>query len=256
MVEALPQSESAAEEAISASHPVVSVVVPTFREAANIAELVGRIERAVPDSEIIIVDDNSNDGTDDVVRGLARSRVRLHIRTAERGLSSAVIAGCRLARAPHIVVMDADLSHPPEAIPAMIAELESGGDFVVGSRYVAGGSTDSAWTLFRRINSLSATILARPLTRLSDPMSGFFAMRAADFRATRNLNPIGYKIALELLVKGPFRATREVPIHFADRKRGESKLSLKEQIRYIRHLARLYRFKILGSRTVSSPSGG
>ncbi|MBL8885070.1 MAG: polyprenol monophosphomannose synthase [Phycisphaerales bacterium] len=255
MVEALPQSESAS-DATSASCPVVSVVVPTFREAANIAELVGRIERAVPDSEIIIVDDNSNDGTDDVVRGLVRSRVRLHVRTAERGLSSAVIAGCRLARAPHIVVMDADLSHPPESIPAMLAELGSGGDFVIGSRYIAGGSTDSAWTFFRRINSLFATALARPLTKLSDPMSGFFAMRTADFKATQDLNPIGYKIALEMLVKGPFRSPREVPIHFADRKRGESKLSLKEQIRYIRHLARLYRFKFLGSRTVSSPSGG
>lgn len=235
------------------SGPAVSVVVPTFKEAANIAELVERIEHAVPNSEIVIVDDNSNDGTDEVVRGLDRPHVRLHVRTKERGLSSAVIAGCRLANAPIIVVMDADLSHPPEAIPAMIAQLEGGGDFVVGSRYVAGGSTDSAWTLFRRINSVSATILARPLTRLSDPMSGFFAMRAADFDATRSLNPIGYKIALELLVKGPFRETREVPIHFADRKRGESKLSLKEQLRYIRHLARLYRHKFMVTQTVSTP---
>ncbi len=252
MVEALPQSASEA-HAEASSRPVVTVVVPTFREAANIAELVERIERAVPNAEIIIVDDNSNDGTYDAVRKLARSRVRLHVRTTERGLSSAVIAGCRLANAPLIVVMDADLSHPPEAIPSMIAELEGGGDFVIGSRYIAGGSTDSAWTLFRRLNSLSATVLARPLTKLSDPMSGFFAMRTADFRASKDLNPIGYKIALEMLVKGPFRSAREVPIHFADRKRGESKLSLKEQLRYIRHLARLYRFKFLGSRTVSPP---
>jgi len=252
MVETLPQS-AITPPAEATMQPVVSVIVPTFREAANIAELVERIERAVPNSEIIIVDDNSNDGTDEVVRKLGRARVRLHIRTTERGLSSAVIAGCRLANASHIIVMDADLSHPPEAIPAMLAQLASGGDFVIGSRYIAGGSTDSAWTLFRRVNSLSATVLARPLTRLSDPMSGFFAMRTADFRATKDLNPIGYKIALEMLVKGPFRNPREVPIHFADRKRGESKLSLKEQIRYIRHLARLYRFKFLGSRTVSSP---
>lgn len=245
-----------ATQASAAQSPRVSVVVPTFREAANIQELVERIERAVPDSEIIIVDDNSNDGTDRVVRSLERSSVRLHVRTTERGLSSAVIAGCTLARAPFTVVMDADLSHPPESIPAMIAELERGADFVIGSRYTAGGSTDAAWTLFRRVNSLSATLLARPLTKLSDPMSGFFAMRSADFRATRDLNPIGYKIALEMLVKGPFRVHREVPIHFADRKRGESKLSLKEQIRYVRHLARLYRFKFLGSRTVSTPPRG
>ncbi|MBX3389873.1 MAG: polyprenol monophosphomannose synthase [Phycisphaeraceae bacterium] len=236
--------------------PRVSVVVPTFREASNIQELVERIECAVPDSEVIIVDDNSNDGTDEAVRNLARDNVRLHVRTTERGLSSAVIAGCHLARGTHIVVMDADLSHPPESIPAMITELERGADFVIGSRYIAGGSTDAAWTLFRRINSLFATLLARPLTKLSDPMSGFFAMRSEDFRASRDLNPIGYKIALEMLVKGPFRVHREVPIHFADRKRGESKLSLKEQIRYVRHLARLYRFKLIGSRTVSTPRKG
>lgn len=240
---------------IAPARPSVTVVVPTFREAANIPELVERIERTLPDAEIIIVDDNSNDGTETVVEALGRPMVQLLVRKTERGLSSAVIAGCKLAKAPIIVVMDADLSHPPEAIPAMIAQLEQGGDFVIGSRYVAGGTTDSAWTLFRRLNSLFATVLARPLTRLSDPMSGFFAMRTADFQATRDLNPIGYKIALEMLVKGPFKASREVPIHFADRKRGESKLSLKEQARYIRHLARLYKFKFLGSnRTPNPPS--
>ena len=109
-----------------------------------------------------------------------------------------------------------------------------------------GGTTDSAWTLFRRVNSLVATALAKPLTSLADPMSGFFAMSREHFRATTNLNPIGYKIALEMLVKGPFRKPAEVPIHFADRKRGESKLSLKEQARYVRHVLRLYRYKALG----------
>ncbi|MFO0860096.1 MAG: polyprenol monophosphomannose synthase [Phycisphaerales bacterium] len=236
--------------------PAVSVVVPTFREAANIPELVQRVHQAVPDAEVIIVDDNSNDGTDTAVNSLNKRSVRLEVRTTERGLSSAVIHGCRLAKAPVIVVMDADLSHPPEAIPAMLAKLRAGADFVLGSRYVQGGTLDESWTIFRRANSLFATALARPLTRLSDPMSGFFAMRRVDFEATRDLNPIGYKIALEMLVKGPFRAPDEVPIHFADRKRGESKLSLKEQVRYIRHLARLYRYKFLGGKRPSGPSRG
>jgi dolichol-phosphate mannosyltransferase len=202
---------------------------------------------------LIIVDDDSRDGTDQAVRSLARSWIRLHVRTSERGLSSAVIAGCRLASAPFVVVMDADLSHPPEAIPAILHELETGADFVVGSRYAPGGSTDAAWTLFRRANSWFATLLARPLTKLSDPMSGFFAMRAADFARARDLNPVGYKIALELLVKGPFQAVREVPIHFADRKRGQSKLSLREQARYLVHLGRLYRFRFLSPKPPARP---
>ncbi len=226
--------------------PLVSVVVPTFREAANIPELVERIEKCLERPELVIVDDNSNDGTEQVVAALGREWVRLLVRRDERGLSSAVIAGCRLATAPAIVVMDADLSHPPEAIPAMLAAMKSGNDFVLGSRYVKGGTTDSAWTLFRRVNSLVATALAKPLTSLADPMSGFFAMSREHFRATTNLNPIGYKIALEMLVKGPFCKPAEVPIHFADRKRGESKLSLKEQARYVRHVLRLYRYKALG----------
>lgn len=230
----------------AAVSPLVSVVVPTFREAANIPELVERIEKCLERPELIIVDDNSNDGTEQVVAALGREWVRLLVRRDERGLSSAVIAGCKLAAAPSIVVMDADLSHPPEAIPAMLAAMKSGHDFVLGSRYVKGGTTDSAWTVFRRINSLVATALAKPLTSLADPMSGFFAMSREHFRATTNLNPIGYKIALEMLVKGPFKKPTEVPIHFADRKRGESKLSLKEQARYVRHVLRLYRYRALG----------
>ena len=243
----LPQAPPAPDHAApQLGRPLVSVVVPTFRESANIQELVERVERALPSPELIIVDDNSNDGTEQVVAAIGRPWVRLHVRRNERGLSSAVIAGCRLATAPTIVVMDADLSHPPEAIPRMLEALDNGADFVIGSRYVAGGTMDQAWTVFRRVNSLVATAFARPLTRLADPMSGFFAMRSAAFRQTKDLNPIGYKIALEMLVKGPFKAPTEVPIHFADRKRGESKLSLKEQVRYIRHVLRLYRFKLIG----------
>src|SRR5205814_2934642 len=135
----------------------------------------------------------------------------------------AVLHGARLAQHPVIIVMDADLSHPPEAIPALLAALGSS-DFAVGSRYVPGGSTDDRWSLGRAINSRLATCLARPLTRVRDPLSGFFALRRSTLDAAGPLNPLGYKIGLELLVKCPCRAIAEVPIHFASRARGRSKL--------------------------------
>ncbi len=236
----------------------VSIVVPTYKEAENIRELVERVERAMEglgEFEIVIVDDNSADGTDEVVASLARGWVRLHVRTEERGLSSAVLAGLARARFDTLVVMDADLSHPPEAVPAMVERIAQGADFVVGSRYVKGGSTDAAWSVYRHVNSRVATLMARPFTRLRDPMSGFFALRAEDYLATRDLSPVGYKIALELLVKGPFVRVVEVPIHFADRKRGTSKLGLREQALYLKHIARLAAWKAGGGRRRGAERG-
>jgi dolichol-phosphate mannosyltransferase len=139
--------------------------------------------------------------------------------------------------------MDCDLSHPPERIPQMILALAAGQQMAIGSRYVPGGSTDDDWGLLRWFNSLVATLLARPLTAARDPMSGFFAMRRRDFEAAKNLNPIGYKIALELIVKCGIENIAEIPIHFSDRRFGQSKLSINEQLKYIQHLRRLYIYK-------------
>ena len=230
--------------------PSAAIIIPTFRESENIIPLIERIRAAivpvVPDPEVIVVDDNSRDGTDQRVAELALPWVRLITRHHERGLSSAVLHGCREASREAIVVMDADLSHPPEAIPKMLRELQLGADFVLGSRYIPGGSTDDSWSAFRRLNSRVATLLARPLTPVNDPMSGFFAIRRQTFLAAQKLNPLGFKIALELMVKCRCKNIREVPIHFADRVRGESKLGLREQTRYLRHLARLMAFRIAG----------
>lgn len=230
------------------ARPSVSIVVPTFCEADNLEEVIRRVESACSGAfqalELIFVDDNSPDQTAQVVAGCDRPWVRLEVRRDERGLSSAVLHGMRLARHDLIVVMDADLSHPPEAIPKLADELLGGGDFAVGSRYMKGGSTDAAWGVFRSVNSRVATLLARPFTKMTDPMSGFFAMRRSKFVQTKGLNPIGYKIGLELIVKGRCRAVREVPIHFADRARGESKLNVREQLRYLRHIGRLARFRL------------
>ncbi|MCG6154751.1 glycosyltransferase [Rubinisphaera margarita] len=230
--------------------PVVSIIVPTFREAENLPVLIPQVAGALENSgitfEILIVDDNSPDGTPAVCDKLAESwPVRLLVRTTERGLSSAVIHGMRHATGDVLLVMDADLSHPPEKVPELVAAiLEQQGDFVIGSRYVVGGTTGDDWSLFRWINSQVATWLSRGLTSARDPMAGFFALRRTSFESAEALNPIGYKIGLELMVKCGCRHVSEVPIHFRDRLHGESKLSLKEQLNYIRHLGRLYKFQL------------
>ncbi len=267
----------------------LSIIVPTYREAASLGLLVPRIAAAlasvsapsscssppsiprsldpsipgpldpsipvppwpfpVPRSpfpyEILIVDDDSRDGTADVCAQLAQQGhpVRLITRIGERGLSSAVVRGFREARGRFLVCMDADLSHPPEALPRLLAAVqEPGVEFVIGSRYVAGGGTDEGWGFFRWLNSRVATLLARPFTSARDPMAGFFALPRGVFERAADLDPIGYKIGLELIVKCGCRAVREVPIQFANRKFGQSKLSLAEQLRYLRHLWRLARF--------------
>ena len=144
-----------------------------------------------------------------------------------------------------IVVMDADLSHPPERVPELVrVGSQSDVDFVIGSRYVSGGSVEESWGLFRWLNSKVATLMARPFTSATDPMAGFFAIKREKFESARDLDPIGYKIGLELIVKCACREVREIPIHFSNRLHGTSKLSLKEQINYLRHLKRLAEFKV------------
>ena len=227
--------------------PSVSVVVPTYREAENIPLLVERLrtlrDEQHLDLEMLIMDNDSDDGIEEVVCGLEQPWVRLVVRKKDRGLSAAVVDGLKLAKNSVLVCMDADLSHPPEAIPDLLEALSQDYDFAIGSRYVEGGSTDSKWGLFRMLNSRAATWLARPFTQAKDPMSGFFALRRETFEATEELNPIGYKIGLELIVKGGCEFIKEVPIHFADRKLGESKLTLAEQLRYLQHLYRLFLYR-------------
>ena len=202
----------------------LSVVVPTYREAENLALLIPKISAvlraAAVAHEIIIVDDNSQDGTPEAVDGLRKDghAVRLITRLEERGLSSAVVRGFQEARGEYLLCMDADLSHPPEALPQMLETVRTPGtDFVIGSRYVSGGTTEEGWGLFRWLNSRVATLLARPFTSAKDPMAGYFALPRAVFARARELSPIGYKIGLELMVKCGCKQVREIPIHFSDR---------------------------------------
>lgn len=225
-------------------------MVPTYREAANLPlvaeEVAAAFTNRTDDYELLFIDDDSQDGSEKICEELSkRFAARIVVRKDERGLATAVIHGIEVSSGDIVVVMDADLSHPPSAIPTMVERLQNGeSDFVLGSRYVEGGSIHDDWSLFRKLNSVIPSLLAKPLCPLRDPMSGFFAFRRADMPDPNRLSPIGYKIALEIYVKGDFDNPSEVPIHFADRQHGESKLSFKEQLNFIRHLARLYAFKL------------
>jgi len=238
----------------------VSIIVPALNEAANLPELLRRIDSAMTGSgsgsgrggrryEVLVIDDNSTDGTPGVCAELSREYpLALHVRTSPHGgLSGAVLHGMSLARGEILVVMDADLQHPPERLPDLLAPLTVDDPtsplFVLGSRYVPGGSMAEKWGLMRRFNSRVATLLARPFAgRTRDPMSGFFAMRRRTYATGRHLTPLGYKVGLELMCKCRVGAVREVPIHFDVRSHGQSKLTIKEQFRYLEHLSRLYDF--------------
>lgn len=227
--------------------PRVSLIVPTYREAQNLPLLIERVAR-VRDLhglavELLVVDDDSRDGTAELLASRAETWLRLIVRSRDPGLSPSVLEGLRQAKGDVMVCMDADLSHPPETIPLMLQKLEDGADLVVGSRYVARGTTSDDWGILRWLNSRVATLLARPLTRIHDPMAGFFALSRATYESGRDLDPIGYKILLELLVKCRCERVVEVPIRFENRRFGESKLTLKQQLQYLVHLRRLYIFK-------------
>ena len=230
----------------------VSVVVPAMNEAVNLPALLPRIDAALGRTryEVLVVDDGSTDDTPEVCARLAvRYPVRLQVRAeAVGGLSGAVLHGFELARGEFLVVMDADLQHPPESIPLLLDALGEAGDenaaeVAIGSRYVPGGSTASGWGVLRWINSQAATLLARPFAgRARDPLSGFFALRRHTLLRARRLTPTGYKICLELLCKCRVRRVTEIPIHFGRREGGDSKLTLAQQFRYLEHLSRLYDF--------------
>ena len=226
----------------------VSVVVPTYREAAAVAALVARVARVLEATglewELLLIDDDSGDGIERLAAELGhRYPVRLHVRRcAPRDLSRSVLLGFRLARFDRIVVMDADLSHPPESLPHLLAALEGGAAMALGSRY-AGGALDAGWPRSRALGSRIATALARPLVACADPLSGFFAMDRRDLPPLERLRPGGYKIALELMVRGGLQV-REVPIRFRDRELGASKMGGRVLGQYLRQLLRLYGFRL------------
>jgi dolichol-phosphate mannosyltransferase len=214
---------------MSAADQSVSIIIPTRNEVENIVPLVSQIvAAAVPLHEIVFVDAESTDGTLDIIRSLAASHP---IRVIEQnpvapGLAAAIAAGAAVARGELLVVMDADLSHPPKRIKDLLAPLRAGtADLVIGSRYVPKGSTPG-WPVWRRVLSRAGSGLAYPLTGVHDSMCGFFAI--ARSRLLDLAGPaIGFKIAFEIIVRGrPTLRVVEIPIVFRDRTRGRSKMSI------------------------------
>jgi dolichol-phosphate mannosyltransferase len=222
----------------------LSLVIPSFRERDNIAPLIERIATALQgaDYEVVVIDDNSRDGTEELVTELSgRYHVRIVVRTDKKGLASAVVDGFGYADGRAIGVMDADLQHPPEVLPALLHALDDGADMAIGSRYVKGGGC-KGWSLLRRIISKGAGFLAHlflPSTRgIADPMSGFFMFRPRVVEGA-DLQPTGYKILLEILVAGKPQRVAEVPFVFVTRTAGESKLRLSQQVDYLKQIASL-----------------
>jgi dolichol-phosphate mannosyltransferase len=228
----------------------VTIVVPTFNESANIRELLRRLTESVParlPCEVLFVDDSTDD-TPDVIRDAAQDCPFpvdvLHRDTPAGGLGGAVVAGIRKAGSDWIVVMDADLQHPPALVPELVAAGDdTGADLVVASRYIRGGSREGLAGGYRIAVSRGATWLTRALfprrlRGISDPMSGFFTIRRSVVTADA-LKPLGYKILLELAVRCRPERVAEVPFVFQDRFAGESKSTAKEGMRFLGHLAGL-----------------
>jgi dolichol-phosphate mannosyltransferase len=233
-----------------ALHPIkLSLVLPTYNERQNIEHVIqllsGLLDKTIPDNyELVVVDDNSPDRTWELAQSLMPDRPQLKVmrRQRERGLSSAVIRGWEVSQGEILGVMDADLQHPPEILLKLLNEIERGTDLAVASRHVEEGGV-SQWSIVRRFLSRGAQIIGLiilPLVvgRVSDPMSGYFMVRR---RAVAGpiLNPMGYKILLEVLGRGNVESVAEVGYVFQERKQGESKVTWKQYIEYLLHLIRL-----------------
>jgi dolichol-phosphate mannosyltransferase len=224
---------------------VLSIIVPTYNERANIEALLERVTRAlrgVP-HEMLVIDD-STDGTDAVVAACAGRYPGLTLvhRDGRRGLATAAVDGIGRATGDAICVLDADLQHPPELIPLLMEALDrADADVAVASRNVPGGGYE-AFAPTRRLASRGATLLAQALLSrarlVSDPMSGFFVVRRRVVEGA-TLRPLGYKILLEILVRGRLSRVAEVPYRFQARGAGASKLTWRQQWEYLRHVARL-----------------
>ena len=217
--------------------PLLSLVIPTYNERGNLAPLLEELRRlldeAAPGSyELIVVDDDSPDRTWELAEEISREFpvVRVLRREAERGLSSAVVAGWSVAHGQLWGVIDADLQHPPAVIVSLLAAMGDDVDLAVATRHLHGGGV-SDWKWYRRILSRGAQAVAValvPAARLvSDPMSGFFLVRAEAIPLGR-INPLGYKILLDVLAHGSLRDIREVPYVFRERIAGGSKVTLRQ----------------------------
>lgn len=243
----------------------LSVIIPAFNESENLAEMIWRTEASLKgrghEFEILVVDDNSPDGTAIVGENLSKfyRNVRIINRLTRFGLASAILQGMKAARGDLFVVMDADLQHPPEQLPSMIDEIERGCDLVVMSRYLDGGATEH-WSIVRKFMSKVAIFLTHMVLSktksIADPISGYFMVKACAIRGVE-LKPDGFKILPEILDKGRLANIKEIAYTFTGRKRGESKLGLGEATKYLMYLtllalfSRNHRSQLLAHREVT-----
>ena len=222
------------------------IVTPTYNERDNLAHFVRSVLDVAPGAHVLVVDDNSPDGTGAIADELALEHNVTVIHCAGKlGLGTAVVEGFAAASADIVGVMDADFSHPPALVPRLLAMLEATeADVVVASRYVPGGSTPN-WPFRRRVLSRAACLLARLLTPIRDAASGFFVIRRDIVRGVR-IQAGGFKICLELLVRAWPQRLVELPYQFDDRELGESKMSLREAAGYLVQLRDLYWLRLTG----------
>jgi dolichol-phosphate mannosyltransferase len=233
-----------------------ALVVPTLNEAGNIGIVLDRAVSAMSQFrmpwEILVVDDDSTDGTGEIVRRYseAESRVRLLVRRRQRGLAGAICYGWAHSNADLLGVMDADLQHPPDLLPLMISESYNGFDVVIASRYIKPHSMDE-WNPARRalsrLSVLASTLVQKPALRVKDPMSGFFVLRrecitGLDFQSA------GFKLLLEILTRGHVTSATEVPFKFGPRHLGTSKAGAMTAVHYLSLLYKLSRELVFGER--------
>ena len=249
--------------ALSSSNVVTfSIVIPTYNESENILGLISEIEKKLPKShftEIIIVDDNSPDGTGKLVENYIKEekaknekenssnvrnyKVKIVHRTAKNGLIPAILDGVKKSSGKYVLIMDADFSHPPEVIPKMMREVAlNPNSIIIGSRFIEGGKV-VGWPQRRKILSMGASSLARlglNVKRVKDPMSGFFAL-PRELIQNISIDTKGYKILLEILVKNKEIAIKEIPYTFTDRQSGKSKMNYNVIVNYGEAIWQLYR---------------
>ena len=225
----------------------ISVVIPTYNEAENIKKIIPRIDKILKDYdyEILVVDDSSPDGTAKIAKRLSKQYpVRVLKREKKLGLASAILHGFKNANGDVLGVIDADLQHPPEYMKEFIRAIEGGYDIAIGSRYIEGGRVEG-WSWTRKMVSKGAIMLAKPLIRgVKDPISGYFFLKK-DVIEGVEFNPTGYKLSLEILVKGKWERIKEIPYTFKIREKGKSKLNFGEILRYLHLVGHLYKHRIL-----------
>jgi dolichol-phosphate mannosyltransferase len=236
------------DETGASNRETLALIIPTLNEAQNIRNVLNRVRSVLDpvgiDYEILVVDDDSSDGTGEIVSaiGLEDPRVRLIVRKGAKGVAGATLLGWENTDASIVGAMDADLQHPPELVPALVAEILAGHDVAIGSRYADGGSLGN-WNLPRKLLSNAALWVAMPVQRkqirAKDPTAGYFLVRRECIDQIQ-FQRTGFKLLLDVLVRGRIRSIKEIPYTFESRHHGASKATFKVACEYAGLLARLY----------------